>query len=99
MLGRALKQLRLFHRVSQKDLADSLGISNAYLSQIESGQKKNISMDIVEKYAEVFNLEPHHIVRFSDELSKKQGLHRNSAAAEKVLKILEWISDDKKETT
>ena len=99
MLGRALKQLRLFHRVSQKDLADRLGISNAYLSQIENEQKKNISMDLIDKYAEAFNLEPHHIVRFSDELSSRNGIRRNSDAAEKVLKILEWISDDKEKTT
>lgn len=99
MIGRALKQLRLFYGLRQKELAERLGISNAYLSQIETGQKENITFDLIKRYAEIFEVEPHHIVRFSDELSKNNDIQRNKRAAEKALKILEWISDEEYETT
>lgn len=96
MLGRALKQLRIFHGLRQTEMADRLGISNAYLSQIESEQRTNVSIELVNKYAEIFDLYPHDVVRFSDELSEKEGVKRNSSAADRALKILEWISDEKK---
>lgn len=61
MTGEPLKLLRIMNEIKSKDLAEQMGISASYLSLIENNKKKP-TLDIVEKYAEVFNLKPSAIV-------------------------------------
>lgn len=94
MLHRALKLLRSFHQISQKDLANKLEISNSYLSGIESGDKKP-GMELLEKYAEIFNMPVSSILLFSEQLKddKRTSEKIRVVAADKILRMLEWISD------
>ena len=94
MLHRALKLLRSFHQISQKDLATKLEISNSYLSGIESGDKKP-GMELLEKYAEIFNMPVSSILLFSEQLNedKRTSEKIRVVAADKILRMLEWISD------
>ncbi len=96
MLGEALKQLRLFHGVKQKDLAMRLDVSQSYLSELESGSKKNVPLSLLEKYEEIFGIKPSYLLLFSEEMqegSDKIRINRN--AAQKILRIMRWISDKK----
>jgi transcriptional regulator with XRE-family HTH domain len=48
MLNQALRLIRSYHDLSQTQLCFDLGISNSYLSEIESG-KKQPTIDILKK--------------------------------------------------
>lgn len=97
LLNEALRLLRVFSDKKSKDLAVLLGISPSYLSEIESG-KKEPSIAIINKYAEVFNTKPSVILFFSESLyDKTQGntikefLARNAVAF--LQKIESYNSD------
>ncbi|WP_447969852.1 helix-turn-helix transcriptional regulator [Nitrospira sp. M1] len=92
MLNEALRLIRVFHDLNQKDLADKLGISNSYLSEIESG-KKTPTLDVIEKYSEVFNMPSSSILFFSENLNNGEKLEKTKKnISNKVIKILDWIS-------
>jgi transcriptional regulator with XRE-family HTH domain len=55
MLGKALRLIRVFHDLSQKDLAEKLEISKSYISEIESG-KKTPTIDLLNKYSNFFDI-------------------------------------------
>lgn len=49
MLGEAIKKYRKKRNLSQKELAEKCNISTSYIQQIELGQKKNPSLEILIK--------------------------------------------------
>ena len=92
MLNEALRLIRVFHDLNQKDLADKLEISNSYLSEIESG-KKTPTLEVIEKYSEVFNMPSSSILFFSENLdSGGKSEKTKRSISNKVIKILDWIS-------
>lgn len=94
MIARALKLIRQYHKLNQTELASRLSISTSYLSELESG-KKEPSLDILQKYADCFNVPLSSLVVFSETL---EGAHSVSKArafiSKKMLKVLEWIADN-----
>lgn len=92
MLNEALRLIRVFHDLNQKDLADKLRISNSYLSEIESG-KKMPTLEVIEKYSEVFNMPSSSILFFSERLNNGEKSEKTRKyVSNKVIKILDWIS-------
>jgi transcriptional regulator with XRE-family HTH domain len=92
MLNEALRLIRVFHDLNQKDLADKLGISNSYLSEIESG-KKTPTLEVIEKYSQVFNMPSSSILFFSENLNNGGKSEKTRKyISNKVIKILDWIS-------
>ena len=55
MIGEALRLLRIFNGYKSVELAEKMGISQSYVSEIENN-KKQPTMDILEKYANVFGM-------------------------------------------
>jgi len=51
--------------MTQEELAPKLEISRSYLCEIEKGNKKP-TLELVYKYSEVFDIEPHLILQFAD---------------------------------
>lgn len=99
MLNQALRHLRRYHGMKQQDLAVKLGISNNYLSEIESGAKAHvITVELLNKYAEIFKVPASTLMLFSEQLdSGKRSEKLRFSMAAKVLKMLDWIDehDDK----
>ncbi|MEK6667586.1 MAG: helix-turn-helix transcriptional regulator [Pseudomonadota bacterium] len=95
MLHSALRHLRKFHGMRQQDLAVRLGISNTYLSEIESGVKAHaITVDLLTRYAEVFDVPVSSIMLFSEQIdSGKRSEKLRVALAAKLLKVLDWIDE------
>ena len=92
MLNEALKQIRLFHQLKQVELAEKLGISNSYLSEIESG-RKSVSMDLLHKYSEVFSVPASSLLMFSENLgSAKSSKSLRLKCASKIIKAMEWVN-------
>lgn len=99
MYNRALKTIRLYHRVTQAELADQIGISRPYLNEIERN-KKTPSLDILKKYADRFDVPLSSIMLFAERSQDTSVDKARVFVADKVLKMLEWIaegSDDDQE--
>jgi transcriptional regulator with XRE-family HTH domain len=91
MYHRALRIIREYHRLPQKETAESLGISKSYLSEIEGG-KKQPSLDILEKYSIFFKIPLSSILLFAETSASHDAAERfRGFAADKILKILDWI--------
>lgn len=92
MLNHALKSLRQFHKLTQTELAQSLNVSTAHISEIETG-KNTITLEMLQKYAHYFDVPASHILLFSEELEAE---HKNRKAfrlfiAKKIVNIMDWI--------
>jgi transcriptional regulator with XRE-family HTH domain len=90
LLNRALKLVREFHRMKQGDLAHQLGISKSFLSEIESGVK-NPTIDLLERYGEVFEFPVSTLMLFAEGLDKRSS-RSSSKKADKILRMLEWVA-------
>ncbi|WP_160684411.1 helix-turn-helix transcriptional regulator [Clostridium sp. C2-6-12] len=71
-LGLKIKQLRSDYsfntgiKLTQKDLADKLGLSRSYLGDIESG-RTNASDEILHKLSEIFNINYSELLKFQQD--------------------------------
>jgi len=93
MLTEALRVMRVFHDFSQKELAEKLGISKSHLSEIESG-KKNPTLPLLERYAEVFDVPVSSIMFFSENMDKGDFSEKTRVfVSSKILSILKFIAE------
>lgn len=93
MLNEALRLVREFHNINQSQLAEKLGISRSYLSEIESG-KKAASIDLLEEYSDIFDIPPSSLLLFSENLEKNTFSEKARVmVANKIIKIMNWLSD------
>lgn len=74
MLGRTLKKLRGIYGYSAREMSSLLRISSSYLSEIENG-KKEPSLLVLQRFADVFGLKMSTLLRFSEqyECAEKEG--------------------------
>lgn len=56
MFGEFIKNLRMDRKMTLRDVEEKAQISNAYLSQVESGERSVPSMKILAKLAEVYGV-------------------------------------------
>lgn len=93
MINQALKEIRLFHKLSQKELSSKIGISKSYLSEIEAN-KKNISLDILSKYSDVFDIPVSSLLFFSENMAPEDKTNKlRFFCANKIMKLMEWLNE------
>lgn len=92
MQNDALRLMRVFHDISQTNLADKLGISKSYLSEIEKGEKKKVTLDLLERYSQVFNIPVSSLMFFAEQVDQGNYEKVRTNVAGKVLKMLDWIA-------
>lgn len=97
MYHRALKTIRQYHRLSQAELADQLGISRSYVNEIER-DNKDPSLDILNRYASRFEVPLSSLMLFAERTNNTSYDKARVFVADKVLKMLEWVADDGEET-
>lgn len=51
-----IKTLRQEKGLSQKALAEQVGVTDAYITMLESGKRKNPSLDILKKLAKALDV-------------------------------------------
>lgn len=90
MLHRALRTIREIHRFQQAEMAERLGIARSHLSEIESG-KKVASIDLLSRYANVFNVPPSTFLSFAEALEGSSP--ERQANAKKLMSVLEWVME------
>lgn len=97
MLNEALRLIRVFHDMTAKELAEKLGISVAQLSKIETG-KTTPQLNILEKYADIFQTTTPSLLLFADNLDKEKGRGKFKITIRNkmfsLLKVLEGLADD-----
>ncbi|WP_081506026.1 helix-turn-helix transcriptional regulator [Azospirillum lipoferum] len=93
MLNEALRLLRVFHDLSQKDLAAKLGVTKSYISEIEAG-KKVPTLQLLERYAQVYNIPLSSIMFFSENIGKEGTAEKTRQfVSEKVLRLMAFIAE------
>ena len=65
MIGEALRLIRVYHDLKQKQLAEKLRISATYLSEIEKGHKTP-TLDVVGRYSKAFDIPVSSIMFFAE---------------------------------
>lgn len=86
--------MRTYHQLNQQELAKKLEISNTYLSEIETGSKAP-SVELLQKYSVLFRMPASSIMLFAEtmESDRKPGTRLRVSAADKILKLLEWLEE------
>ncbi len=93
MLENALKMIRVFHDMPQKQLAAYLGIAPSFLSEIEAG-KKQPTLALLEKYSEQFKIPVSSIMYFSESMKDGSiGERTRVRVSRKVLALLNFIAE------
>lgn len=92
MQSDALRLVRVFHDMSQTALAERLGISKSYLSEIEKGEKKKVTLELLDRYSDVFKIPVSSLMFFAEQVGDHRSEKARSVVATKVLKMLEWIA-------
>lgn len=90
MLSKALLLIRKYYDLTQTQLSSELGISNSYLSEIESGKKKP-SLDVLGRYSVFFEIPLSSIIFFSEHIDDKKITEgARLGIAKSILSVLEW---------
>ena len=93
MLHEALRLIRLYHDISQTELARRFGISKSYLSEIETG-KKQATLALLHQYSTEFKLPMSSIMFFSEALEKNSFSERTRLKiSQKVIALLNFIAE------
>jgi transcriptional regulator with XRE-family HTH domain len=91
MIGEALRLLRTLHDKKLTDLADELSVSAGYLSEIEHSKRKP-NLEIIEKYAEYFEVKKSAILLFSEEIDESSTKGKvKSFARSKMIRLMQII--------
>jgi transcriptional regulator with XRE-family HTH domain len=92
MINDALRLLRLYLGLSQKQIAAELELSQSMISEIENGTKP-VSMDVLEKYSAKLNIRMSQLMFFAEELEGEPLKTRGKLIiANRVLKLLDTLS-------
>jgi transcriptional regulator with XRE-family HTH domain len=101
MLNETIRLVRVFHDLSQKDVATRTGLSKSYISDLEAGNKR-VTLDTLNKYAEAFDIPTSSLMLFSEQIERGSVSDDvRSFIADKALKMLSWIatiSEDREKT-
>jgi transcriptional regulator with XRE-family HTH domain len=91
MLGEALRLIRVYHDLKQKQVAERLAISTSYLSEIEKGHKMP-TLDLIERYSDVFGLPVSSIMFFAESVQDGGTYDRaRSFVAGKMVGLMQFL--------
>lgn len=67
LFGNRLHLSRRDLHIKLIDLAAQVGVSQSYLSKIETGRAKNVSLDLIEALAKALGVRPEYLLGWSDD--------------------------------
>lgn len=92
-IGKRIRNFRIANNLTQAQLAESLDISTNFVSEVETG-KKNISLDILCRLCQYYNLSADHILLGKDNSSSSQCTLSEflfSLSADDIPTIIEYL--------
>ena len=93
MIGEALRLIRTIKGYKAKEIAEKLGISPSYLSQIETGQKKP-PLELIENFAAVVGERPSSILFFYEEYTQSKDNPISTLTRPTIMRMLRAIAND-----
>lgn len=94
LINEALFLARVYWRKSQVDMARDLGISQSYLSEIESS-RRNVDVALLERYSKALGVPKSTFVIFSEDLEDKPPARTGKyVVADWALRLLERLIPD-----
>ncbi|PTW49201.1 DNA-binding XRE family transcriptional regulator [Sphingomonas faeni] len=91
MLGEALRLIRVYHDLKQKQVAERLDISTSYLSEIEKGHKVP-SLDLIQRYSDAFGIPASSIMFFAEQVESGGSYDRaRSFVAGKMIGLMKFL--------
>lgn len=91
MLGEALRLIRVYHDLKQKQVAEKLDISTSYLSEIEKGHKTP-NLDLIQRYSNIFGLPVSSIMFFAETVEDGGAYDRaRSFVAGKMVGLMQFL--------
>jgi transcriptional regulator with XRE-family HTH domain len=91
MIGEALRLIRVFHDMKQKQVAEQVGLSTSYVSDIEHGVRSP-TVQTIERYARLFDMPVSSILFFSENLDHPAPVDRaREFVAGKVLALMRFL--------
>ena len=89
-LNKALKAFRVFHRMTQKNIAEKLELPTSFVSEMETG-KKAVTLSLIEKYASLFKVPSWEIVYLGEAYDRNR---TRKGISGKLLDLIDWITTD-----
>ncbi len=91
MISKALTLLRRFKGLSQTEMAQRLGVTKSWISEIEAN-KKDPTLNLLNGYAEVLDIPLSSILFFSEQIDGDKPSERaRTFVSRKVLAIMDYI--------
>lgn len=90
MLGEALRLIRVYHDLKQKQVAELLEVSTSYLSEIEKGHKTP-TLDIVQRYSDKFGIPVSSIMFFAESVEGGTFDRARSIVAGKMIGLMQFL--------
>jgi transcriptional regulator with XRE-family HTH domain len=87
-LGQAIAEIRRERRLTQRDVAERVGLTVNYISLIENGERQ-LSLDALNRLAEVFKVPAELVAFLGSEPTEAEGIHPD--LAELVVETKETI--------
>lgn len=93
MLNDALRLVRIYHGLNLSQVAERVGLSKSYISEIENTEK-NVTMEVLSKYSIAFSIPMSSLMLFAERASAG-GVPESArfGVAKKVIKMLDWLAD------
>jgi transcriptional regulator with XRE-family HTH domain len=94
MLGEALRLTRVFHDRKTGELAEALGLSASFISEIEKGDKTP-SMETLKKYAVYFDTTVSALMFFAEDLEKPASKKSaKDSIRKKLIRFLQIVENE-----
>ena len=91
MINDALRLVRLYWGMSQQQLAETVGVSQSLVSDIEAA-RKGVSLDLLERYSRALGIRMSQLLFFAEELEGEPVKRRGKLIfADRVLRLLEKL--------
>ena len=94
-----LKELRIVAGITLREVEDRIGVSNAYLSQLETGKIKKPSASVLNKLAKLYNVSLDFLLDESGKTGNQSIFERVMNLEEKVKNLETLITQLNKPTT
>lgn len=91
MLNEALRLMRVFHDLNKTQVAERVGLSKSYITELERGDKK-VTLEVLRKYANAFSVPLSSLMFFAEQATEGPPERVRTAVASKVVKMLDWIA-------
>ena len=93
MLSEALRLIRVFHDMKQRELAEKLGVSNSLISEIEAGKKKP-SLELIDRYSSEFDIPSSSVLFFRGNLDDQSNIPNQTNRAKQTIarKVIQFLN-------